>query len=225
MAVSGLPLSVGLLGRWHPGSFPGCSLNSRTVCSPAGRITLRKVGVPRGVANTTVNLLAENVGVTGMSGHINQEVNDHGLECGISPGLRPPRDLSDSIEFQRLESRIGVIGRAPEEIHYLLTGLMSRNPEIRIGVIVAVVPRSRNARRAIEAITQVSELHIGNMLDDAEQVGPGGDLWPTSVVFADSVELCSKGITLHTQIPMEDFFLCHDAIMADRVAARCRQFW
>jgi len=159
------------------------------VCSPAGRITVRKVGVARGAANAAVDPLAENVGVTGVPGHINQEVNDHTVECGMPPALRPPRNLSNSVEFKRLESGIGVISRAPEEIHYLLTGLMSRNPEIRIGVIVALVPRSRNARRATETITQVSELHISNMLDDAEQVGTGGDLWPTSVVFAHPVEL------------------------------------
>ena len=80
------------------------------MCSPAVRVTLRKVGVPRGVANAAVDPLAENVGVTGMAGHLDQQVNDHTVECGMPPVFRPPRNLSNGVEFKRLERRITVIG-------------------------------------------------------------------------------------------------------------------
>lgn len=185
------------------------------VCCPAGRITLGEVEISGGVTDAAVDVLAENVGVTGVPGYIDKEVNDHSVERGMSPVLWPPMNLADSVELKRFESGIGVICRAAEEVHYLVSGLIGGNPKIRIGVIAAFCPRRRNARGATETVTKVAELHVGNMFDDAKQIGPGGDLGASGVVFAYPVELGCEGVTLYTQIPMECFLLRHDDIVVD----------
>ncbi len=71
------------------------------VCIPAGLIAIRKIRVPWGIPNAAADPLAQNVGVTCMSGDINHEVNHHTVEGGMDnligfaagPGPAPTRSV------------------------------------------------------------------------------------------------------------------------------------
>ena len=133
------------------------------------------------------------------------------MKCRVPSVFRPPRNLTSGIQIKRLERDVGVLGRASIQIQDLLAGLVGRNPEIGIGIIAAFIPGSWDAGRAVEAITQVSELYVGDVLGDTEQVRAGWHVRPTDVVLADPIELSQERITLKPQISQQSLLLTHES--------------
>jgi hypothetical protein len=57
---------------------------------------------------------------------------------------------------------------------------------------------------------------MGDVLHNAEQIGTGGNMWPTNVVLTHPIELGQKRISLTTQIPLQGFLFIHGAILVIR---------
>ncbi len=122
--------------------------------------------------------------------------------------LRPPRNLTDRIDVESLDGRVGMITRVPVRFENRLGRLIGRRPHVGVDLGIVVKPRQSPVRRTTEHLTKVTQLDTRNVLHNAQQVRAGSRHRPTHVVFTQTIQFGQQLLTLHRQVPVESRFRC-----------------
>src|SRR5690606_9261292 len=76
-----------------------------------------------------------------------------------------------------------------------LARLLGRRPQVGVGLGVPGDPQPRRVDGPPEGGPEIERLGPGHMLDEPEQIGPGGRERTPDVVLTEPVELPEKGVT------------------------------
>ncbi|GAA3320996.1 hypothetical protein GCM10017710_49080 [Arthrobacter ramosus] len=72
-----------------------------------------------------------------LDAHVHQDL----MERHVSAFFRPPRHFPGSVEWERLDGCIAVLGREPVQFDDLVPALFRGNPQVRVGFGIVGEPR------------------------------------------------------------------------------------
>ena len=135
-----------------------------------------------------VQLLAQDVGVPGVPVGLGEHV-DHDVEQ-LHVRARPPRHVAGRVDVESRDRRVRVVPDAPVAVDDLGPRLVRGGPQVGEGLEVVVPPPGQSfGKRAPEDVAEVPGLGAGEVLDQTEEVRPGGGQRPADVVLGEPVEL------------------------------------
>jgi len=171
----------------HVGSAErvGRGLDLRQVALPPLGIADRVVVAPA----LPVDRLPDDLGVTRVLRGLGQHPGQQVTERRVLPLRRPPVHERRRVQRHLGDHRVGVAPDLPVEPDDPVAGLLGGGPHVAaLPGRTVLVPRDRHRHRPPDALTQVSGLDTGQVLDQTEQVGAGRHDRAARVVVAHPVE-------------------------------------
>ncbi|MCY1224268.1 hypothetical protein D9M72_364160 [compost metagenome] len=108
-----------------------------------------------------------------MLGRFHAHVHQDLVEGHVPAFLRPPRHFAGGVQRQCVNGGVAVLGGEPMEFNDLLAGFLRTSPHVGVGFCVLSIPRQVPRTRAPEDLAEISELHAGHVLHQAQEVGAG----------------------------------------------------
>ena len=152
-----------------PPELPRDLLEPLAVGRPLRLVVLRQVRRPVAEPGLAVELLAQDVDVTGVAVGLGEQVDQHDLQRDVPAGA-PPRDPAGCVEVERGDRRVAVRPHAAVQPDDVLSGLLGRGPHVGVRLGAVRGPGQGFGERPREDLTEVAGIDGGEVLDDAEHV-------------------------------------------------------
>jgi DNA-binding MarR family transcriptional regulator/GNAT superfamily N-acetyltransferase len=187
------------------GALPGTCLARRVlqpvpVARPPRLVPGREVAVAGPYPGRPVDELADDVGVTGVPVGLGDHVHQDLVQCDLAAPLPPPGHVAEFVQGQRADRGVRVRPRPAVQPDDVAARLLGGGPHVRVGLGPFLQPRQRLAERLAEHFAEIPELHAGQVLDQAEQVGAGRHHRAADVVLGQPVELPQHGLAGRLQV-------------------------
>lgn len=148
-----------------------------------------KAGITFIAPGPAIDCFPYEVEVSGMSGGLYGHVNEDPVKGHVPAVLGPPWDDTGRIEIAVGKGLEGVLPGLPVEHDDRINALFGGGPHVGVGLGFFGVPRKLNRKRPAEHVAEIARLDAGEMLDQAQQVGPRWGHRAPQVVFAQALEL------------------------------------
>ena len=176
------------------GALAGTCLAGRVlqpvpVAGPPRLVPRREVAVVGPDPGRPVDELADDVGVTGVPVGLGDHVHQDLVQRDLAAPLPPPRHVAGRVQGQRGDRGVRVRPRPAIEPGDVAARLLGGGPHVRVGLGAFLQPWQRLVEGLAEHLAEIPELHAGQVLDQAEQVGAGRHHRAADVVLGQPVEL------------------------------------
>ena len=149
----------------------------------------------------SVERFAQDVGVAGVPTGLGEQV-DEDVEQGHL-GVLPPGHAARGVEGEGLHRRVAVVPHPSVAVDDVTAGLALGRPHVGESLGLDVPPRQGFGKGTVEDLAEVPGLPCRQVLDQAQQVGPGDGQRATDVVLGEPVELGKHRLALVPQVVVQ----------------------
>jgi hypothetical protein len=168
-------------------SCPGGPLDFHAPVLPEGCVVLLQGHAFRVRSHRAVKLFAQDVGVAGVPAGLGKDVDQDVEEFHV--GAWPPRHVAGGVDGEGIDRRVAVVPHSPVSVDDVGAGLVLGRPHVGKTLGLVVPPGQGLRERTLEDLAEVPGFPGRQMLDQAQEVGPGDGQRAADVVFGEAVDL------------------------------------